>query len=315
MSYPRESLSNESDKAEQVSYWFNNIEQESIILAMDYKYLFQTDIKDCYNSIYTHSIPWAIHGKEDIKSNLQNKPKQPKEFIGNKIDSDIQCMSYGQTNGIPQGSVLMDFIAEIVLGYGDLVLSDKIKEMKIKDYRILRYRDDYRIFVNNFSDGEEILKLISNTLMGLGMSLNKEKTKESKNVIKESLKTDKLDWLKTSFLSNYQNNQQLLLFIHDFALRHPNSGSLQKALSLFFDKIATENKITNIEPLISIVIDVAYNNPRTYSICISILSILISSIENIEKKKEILQKIFNRFREIPNHGYLEIWMQRITKKK
>jgi RNA-directed DNA polymerase len=312
LSYPRKSSSNESDKAEQVSYWFNNIEQESIILAMDYKYLFQTDIQDCYNSIYTHSIPWAIHSKETIKENLQSKEKL--KFTGNQIDYYIQCMSYGQTNGIPQGSVLMDFIAEIVLGYGDLLLSDKIEKTKIKDYRILRYRDDYRIFVNNFSDGEEILKLISNTLMDLGMSLNKEKTKESKNVIKASLKTDKLDWLKTSFLSNYRNNQQLLLFIHDFALRHPNSGSLQKALSLFFDKIATENKITNIEPLISIIVDVAYNNPRTYPICISILSILISSIKKIEKKKEVLQKISNKFIEIPNHGYLDIWMQRVTKK-
>jgi hypothetical protein len=29
----------------------------------------------------------------------------------------MQGMNYGQTNGIPQGSVLMDFIAEMVLGF------------------------------------------------------------------------------------------------------------------------------------------------------------------------------------------------------
>jgi len=55
-------------------------------------------------------------------------------------------MTYGQTNGIPQGSVLMDFIAEIVLGYTDLELSHKINQLKIEDYQIIRYRDDYRIF-------------------------------------------------------------------------------------------------------------------------------------------------------------------------
>ena len=33
-----------------------------------------------------------------------------------------------------------------------------------------------------------------------------------------------------------------------------------------------------------------------------------------EKKKEVLQKISNKFIEIPNHGYLDIWMQRVTKK-
>ena len=37
-------------------------------------------------------------------------------------------MSYRQTNGIPQGSVLMDFIAEIVLGYADYLFSIKMKE-------------------------------------------------------------------------------------------------------------------------------------------------------------------------------------------
>ena len=45
------------------------------------------------------------------------------KYIGNRIDTMIQSMSYGQTNGIPQGSILMDFIAEMVLGYSDLLLS------------------------------------------------------------------------------------------------------------------------------------------------------------------------------------------------
>jgi hypothetical protein len=54
---------------------------------------------------------------------------------------------YGQTNGIPQGSVLMDFIAEMVLGYIDERLSQCLD--KKMDYRIIRYRDDYRIFTNS----------------------------------------------------------------------------------------------------------------------------------------------------------------------
>ena len=64
----------------------------------------------------------------------------------------IQEMSFGQTNGIPQGSILMDFIAEIVLGYADELLSKELVKLKINDYKILRYRDDYRIFTNNNYD-------------------------------------------------------------------------------------------------------------------------------------------------------------------
>ena len=74
-------------------------------------------------------------------------------------------MSYGQTNGIPQGSTLMDFIAEILLGYADCLLYNKLKEKKISDYRILRYRDDYRIFVHSSQEGELVVKVLTETLL------------------------------------------------------------------------------------------------------------------------------------------------------
>ena len=64
----------------------------------------------------------------------------------------MQC---GQTNGIPQGSVLMDFIAEILLGYIDEILTEQLNTAHIVNYKILRYRDDYRIFVNNPDEGEK----------------------------------------------------------------------------------------------------------------------------------------------------------------
>ena len=66
-------------------------------------------------------------------------------------------MRYGQTNGIPQGSALIDFIAEIVLVYCDEKLTKKLESLNITDYKILRYRDDYRVFSNCSSDLELIL--------------------------------------------------------------------------------------------------------------------------------------------------------------
>jgi RNA-directed DNA polymerase len=55
----------------------------------------------------------------------------------------------------------MDFICEIVLGYADLELSDRLKAAGLTEFRILRYRDDYRIFVNSPQIGEAILKSLS----------------------------------------------------------------------------------------------------------------------------------------------------------
>ena len=51
----------------------------------------------------------------------------------------------------------MDLIAELVLGYADLKIASKIKAHSITDYKIIRYRDDYRIFTNNSREGECIL--------------------------------------------------------------------------------------------------------------------------------------------------------------
>lgn len=105
--------------------WWQMIEQRSIVLALDYNYVLHTDIVDCYGSIYTHSIPWAIHSKTEAK---KKENRNNKSFVGVMIDTHLQDMNYGQTNGIPQGSSLMNFIAEIVLGYVDSLLAKRLKK-------------------------------------------------------------------------------------------------------------------------------------------------------------------------------------------
>lgn len=155
LSIPIQSDSQQSDKAQQISNWWAQVEQQSILLSLEYDYIFDTDVADCYGSIYTHSIAWAVEGKKIAKANRNNN------LLGNFIDKSIQNAQNQQTNGIPQGSVLMDFIAEIILGYIDRILGVFLKKQKITNYQILRYRDDYRIFVCNHNDGESILKILS----------------------------------------------------------------------------------------------------------------------------------------------------------
>ena len=154
-----------------------------------------TDITNCYGSIYTHSISWALEGKEEAKKNKQNK-----KTLGNQIDQIIRAMSYGQTNGIPQGSVLMDFIAEIILGYADLQLGKKIKKNNIEDYCILRFRDDYRIFAKNEFDLKMILKYLTEVLIDLNFKLNSNKTLITDDIITNSIKKDKENELVNNYI-------------------------------------------------------------------------------------------------------------------
>ena len=307
VSIPVKSLSKQKNKAEQITNWWHLFEQKSIELALDYEYLLETDITDCYGSIYTHSIPWALHTKKNAK---KKENRNNKSLIGNIIDFKLRGMQHGQTNGIPQGAVLMDFIAEMVLGYADLKLTEKIGET-ISDYHILRYRDDYRIFVNNPKDGEMIIKYITEVMIGLGLKLHPNKTKASEDVIESAIKKDKLNWLYRKQIA--KSLQKRLFIIHNHAKTFPNSGSLAVALKNFYKKIAKKTKIReDVLPLISIVVDIVFRNPRTYPMCSAILSKLLTFIEDTNYKNEIMGKIKKKFTQIPNTGYLQIWLQRVT---
>lgn len=306
-SWPIVTSNFKKDKAGQIVHWSEEVERKSIIYSLEYDYLFHTDITDCYGSIYTHSIAWALHDKSVAK--VQRKDKS---LIGNIIDMQLQSMSYGQTNGISQGSVLMDFIAEIVLCYIDSLLTNKIKQFRKIDYKIIRYRDDYRIFSNNPQIAECIIKELTDILNDFGMKINSSKTVGVNDSIHSSVKEDKLSWMIQE--KKYENLQHELFAISIFAKEFPNSGMVVKRLTEFYNKISelTKKEIrTNIKVLISIVTEIAYKNPRTYPIASAILSQLIDILPKSEKGS-IIKKILNKFKKLPNTGIMQLWLQRIT---
>ena len=305
MSLPIESLSDEKDVAEQIRHWWENVEQRSIELSLDYEFLIQTDIVDCYAAIYTHSIAWALHDKETAK-----RKRDGNTLIGNVIDNHIQDMRYGQTNGIPQGSALMDLIGEMVLGYADTKLAEEIDRQNVRDYHILRYRDDYRIFVNNPYDGERILKCLTEVMIDLGLKLGREKTSASSDVIASSIKTDKIGWMLRKQWDN--NLQKHLLIIHNHSVEYPNSGSVRVAMDEYFRRLDNIENVASVMPLIAIVVDIAYRNPSTYPLSAAVLSKLLDFLDTIDAKIVAIKRIQRKFSQIPNTGYMDLWLQRIS---
>jgi len=292
-----------TQKSAQILSWLQNVEQESIKRSLEYSCLFTTDITDCYPSIYTHSLAWSLHGKPTAKANRRD-PK----LIGNQIDMFLQDMSFGQTNGIPQGSILMDFIAEIILGYIDSELSTRL--VGIDDYHIIRYRDDYRIFIQNESAGEFIVKTLSEILIELSLKLNSSKTISTSKLITGSIKPGKFEWLISYHPS--QDNQKRLLQIYAFAEAHRNDGYLKTLLSKYYKTLRVNPRKDNCNIMISIVADMAYNNPCIYPVSAAILSKLLNKIDSISDKEKILDSIIKKFSRKPNTGFMEIWLQRIS---
>lgn len=308
-----------SHQAASVTSWWENVEQRSIELALKYRYMFVTDITNCYASMYTHTIAWALMGKEEAKEKIQAKG-----LLGNIIDRYIQGMQFGQTNGIPQGSVLFDFIAEMILGYADKQLADKLIANGIEKYSILRYRDDYRIFSNSKDELEKIAFFLQEVLTELNLQLNTKKTILTEDVVTESIKKDKV-WYVTNIpiFRKRQKKiyslgsclQQEALYIHQFAKKYPNSGTVVKLLTLYARRL--KNRKVNSDGalvLISMFADIAMNSPKGYKIVLMIISKLLQKFPTTAERKDIVNDLYEKFERLPNIGELQIWLQHITYK-
>ncbi|WP_244900281.1 RNA-directed DNA polymerase [Dolosicoccus paucivorans] len=307
--------------------WWKKFEQASIEKNIKYKYAMFTDIANCYPSIYTHSIAWAIHGKQKIKGDKSYGV----EWLGGKIDQKIAGMQYNQTNGIPQGSVLMDFIAEIVLGYADLKLSENLKKLEEKDiigdYKILRYRDDYRIFANDIDQLEIITRRLADTLFELNLQLNTKKTKLVKDLVLESIKPDKLYWNQIDASLKYRiigkdnkkktqyslNLQKHLIEIKILSSKYPNSGMIKNALSNYYkNRIKPLNRSPDDTfAIIGILVNIMIESPDSVAHCIIIIAELLKKYDDSSVALKTIESILQQYSRRSNTEYLILWIQRL----
>lgn len=305
------SLDQQSDTAAQIRSWWRNVEQRSLVYSLEFSHILHTDVTDCYGSLYTHSIVWALHGKKEGKES-----RGKNNSLGDQIDRFIQEGRYGQTNGISQGSVLMDFIAEIVLGYVDMQINSTLGDSN--DFRVLRYRDDYRIFTDSDDRAEEILKIISNQLRDVGMRLGVSKTQLRRNVVEGSIKPDKLAGidLQDKGITNAATIQKQLLRLHSFGLSFPNSGALRRLLSEFNHDVSQGiDDLDDLDVLVAITTDIGFVSPSTIPAVASILSHLISRASSLQEKEDLWRKVYCKMQRVPHNGYLEVWLQRVTQSK
>lgn len=150
--------------------WIEMAEKDLVAEAHNFRFLIRTDITNFYNSIYTHSIGWALHGREEA---LNDKDIL---LTGCKIDKLIQSANDKRTNGIPVGSALSDLIAEIVLARIDRNISIKLNNLDIH-FLATRFKDDYRILCDNEGQAKKISKCLADELSAFNLLINEHKTK------------------------------------------------------------------------------------------------------------------------------------------
>lgn len=130
------------------------------------KFVLRTDVSRCYPSIYTHSIPWAIHTKSIAKA------ARGGSLYGNEFDRLIRNAQDNQTLGIPVGPDSSFLIAELVLNTIDL----RISSLGVP-FQGFRYMDDYEFGFQSYSEAERALAIIQEALNEYELALNPKKTK------------------------------------------------------------------------------------------------------------------------------------------
>ena len=144
-------------------------EHDLASVAYRYKFVITTDVKNFYPSIYTHSIPWAIHGKKLIR---RARNRYDCRYCGNRLDKLFQNANDGCTNGIPIGPIVSDVIAEIILSDVDRRFSKQLGG----DLFVVRFKDDYRILARTEAYGRSAIKELQAALKEHHLELNDEKT-------------------------------------------------------------------------------------------------------------------------------------------
>lgn len=132
-------------------------------LSIGSRYVVKADISNCFPSIYTHSIPWAVVGKESAKQH-----KKDTEWF-NQIDKFTRNLKFGETHGVLIGPHTSNIISEIVLIAIDC-------ELAKKGCKYTRHIDDYFCFVKTHKKAEQFLLNLSSELKKYELTLNHKKT-------------------------------------------------------------------------------------------------------------------------------------------
>ncbi len=172
---------------------FQETTNARIIKSIGYKHALKIDILNFYGTIYTHSIPWAYHGKE-----LSKSKRKRNDLIGNAIDEDARNLQDGQTIGIPIGPDTSRVISEMIATRIDMDLKKEIPSIAG-----IRAVDDIWLYFKNLGDLEKARSVIITILKNFELELNP--SKESIINLPEEMESQ---WYYTIKAFRFNNKRQ-----------------------------------------------------------------------------------------------------------
>ncbi|MGV1904884.1 RNA-directed DNA polymerase [Agrobacterium cavarae] len=135
-------------------------------LSPRFEYTVTTDLRAFYHSVYTGSIPWALHGKG-------TDPAVSAKFFGNELSLLVRNGQGGQTTGLPVGPDTSRILAEAIASRMDSVI-DGVLHMNAGDAS--RFVDDYTFGCNSTEEGYRIIAEVRRAAAEFELDIGKEKT-------------------------------------------------------------------------------------------------------------------------------------------
>ncbi len=149
--------------------------EEFLSLERRYPVLWMLDISNCFGSIYTHSVSWAMKSKGIVKQHIEASANT----FGGEIDREMRDANWAETNGILVGPELSRIFAEIILQDVDTRAAkfmEKRRDHLSGRFAVRRYVDDYFIFAANEVVAAEVAEVVAAELETYHLSVNSKKT-------------------------------------------------------------------------------------------------------------------------------------------
>ncbi|MGE3477669.1 MAG: RNA-directed DNA polymerase [Rhodospirillaceae bacterium] len=137
-------------------------------------YALQADISRFFYTIYTHSIPWAVLGKEKVKSWHEARDARLEKHWSSKLDKRLQACQSRETFGLPVGPDTSRLVAEILMNG---VEKDEEFANAIKGRPICRLVDDYVVGFESESAAHHALTALRRALWNFNLQLNEQKSR------------------------------------------------------------------------------------------------------------------------------------------
>lgn len=200
-------------------------------LASVYPVILSLDINRFYGSIYTHSIPWSVLGKQEAKRRYANGTLSG--HWSDKLDKLTRNCNQRQTIGLPIGPDTSRVISELILSRVDAELTAS----GLVTPQIYHNIDDYQIGCLGTGEAEDAQSRFVRTISRYELRLNDFKTSVSQGLsFTPSNFQRHFDYLGEQVGANFVEHFFEILYAQ--APLHPNTNVIGYALKRFARRLA-----------------------------------------------------------------------------